>query len=75
MLAGDLELSPAQGRLRARLHALGAIRAEGIDERSGGWRLRLQLPVSVAERLAAEPGGDALAPLLLVGPGAPTYNP
>jgi GTP-binding protein HflX len=75
MLAGDLELSPAQGRLRARLHALGAVRAEGMDERSGGWRLRLELPVAVAERLAAEPGGDALAPLLLVGPGAPTYNP
>jgi len=28
----------------------------------------------VAERLAAEPGGDALQPLLLVGPVAPTYN-
>jgi len=27
------------------------------------------------ERLADEPGGDSLAPLLLVGPGAPTYNP
>jgi len=75
LLAGELHLSPAQGRLRSRLHALGAIRAESHDEEQGGWRLRLELPLAVAERLVAEPGGDALAPLLLVGPGAPTYNP
>jgi len=74
MLAGELALAPAQGRLRSRLHALGAIRAEDVDEQ-GGWRLRLELPLAVAERLAAEPGGDALEPLLFAGPSAPTYNP
>jgi GTP-binding protein HflX len=74
MLAGELALAPAQGRLRSRLHALGAIRAEDVDEQ-GGWRLRLDLPLAVAERLAAEPGGDALEPLLFAGPSAPTYNP
>lgn len=75
LLSGELELSPAQGRLRSRLHALGAVRDETMDALQGGWRLRLELPLAVAERLVAEPGGDALAPLLLVGPGAPTYNP
>ena len=45
-----------------------------MDEQ-GGWRLRLELPVAVAEKLAAEPGGDALEPLLFAGPSAPTYNP
>ena len=72
VLAGELRLAPGQGRLHARLHALGAIRAENHDEH--GWLLRVELPLAVAERLAAEPGGDALEPLL-VGPGAPTYNP
>jgi GTP-binding protein HflX len=60
--------------MRARLHALGAIRAEDSDEQ-GGWRLEIELPLAVAERLADEPGGEVLGPLLLVGPGAPTYNP
>ena len=74
MLAGELALAPAQGRLRSRLHALGAIRAEDVDEQ-GGWRLRLELPLVVAERLVTEPGGDALEPLLFAAPSAPTYNP
>jgi GTP-binding protein HflX len=73
LLAGEIALAPSRGRLRARLHALGAVRAESADEH--GWKLRLELPMAVAERLADEPGGDALQPLLLVGPGAPTYNP
>jgi len=73
MIAGEILLAPDRGRLRARLHALGAVREESADEH--GWRLRLELPGAVAERLADEPGGDSLAPLLLVGPGAPTYNP
>jgi GTP-binding protein HflX len=73
LLAGEIAIAANRGRLRARLHALGAVRAESADEH--GWTLRLELPLAVAERLAAEPGGDALQPLLLVGPGAPTYNP
>ena len=33
-----------------------------------GWRLQVDLPLAIAERLAAEPGGHPLAALLLVGP-------
>jgi GTP-binding protein HflX len=72
-LVGELRLDSSQGRLRARLHALGAIRSEQGDET--GWRLALDLPLAAAERLAAEPGGHPLHALLLVAPGAPTYNP
>ncbi len=71
-LTGELLLSPDQGRLRARLHSLGAVREESSDE--NGWRLGLELPVAVAERLANEPGGHLLQDLLLVAPVAPTYN-
>lgn len=73
LLGGEIRLAADRGRLHARLHALGAVRSEHFDEQ--GWTLRLELPLAVAERLADEPGGDVLAPLLLVGPGAPTYNP
>ena len=72
-VTGELKLSPDQGRLRARLFAIDAVRSEVHDEH--GWRLQIDLPVAVAERLAAEPGGHPLAALLLVGPDAPTYNP
>ncbi len=68
-----LRLAPEHGRLRARLHAAGAIKAESADET--GWILELDLPLAAAERLAAEPGGHPLQALLLVAPGAPTYNP
>jgi GTP-binding protein HflX len=72
-VTGELRLTPAEGRLRARLFALDAVRSEQADEH--GWRLQVDLPLAVAERLAAEPGGHLLAPLLVVGPDAPTYNP
>jgi GTP-binding protein HflX len=72
-VVGELRLTSDQGRLRARLFALDAVRAEHADEH--GWRLEIDLPLAVAERLAAEPGGHPLAALLLVGPDAPTYNP
>jgi GTP-binding protein HflX len=71
-VVGELTLRPEDGRLRARLHALGAVRGERLDD--AGWHLQLDLPLAVAERLAAETGGHALQPLL-VGPGAPTFNP
>ena len=72
-LSVELRLGPDQGRLRARLHALGAIVSEHSDE--AGWALELDLPLSAAERLAAEPGGHPLHAPLLVAHGAPTYNP
>jgi GTP-binding protein HflX len=71
--SGELQLAADHGRLRARLHAAGAVRSEQADE--SGWRLALDLPWAAAERLAAEPGGHPLHALLLVAPGAPTYNP
>jgi GTP-binding protein HflX len=71
-VTGELLLRPEDGRLRARLHALDAVRGERSDE--AGWHLQLDLPLAVAERLAAESGGHALQPLL-VGPAAPTLIP
>ena len=72
-LKAELRLAPDQGRLRARLHEMGAITSEQADE--AGWVLQLDLPLAAAERLADEPGGHLLHALLLVAPGAPTYNP
>jgi GTP-binding protein HflX len=72
-VSGELLLASSQGRLRARLHSLGAVREESADE--AGWRLKLELPLATAERLIAEPGGHLLQGLLLVAPIAPTYNP
>jgi len=68
---GELQLSPRMARLRARLHALGAINDEVADEH--GWRVQLDLPRAQAEQLAAEAGGHALEALLAAS-GAPTYN-
>lgn len=70
---GELRLGPDQGRLRAQLFKAGAVLSERIDEQ--GWVLQLSLPMAQAERLANEPGGHLLHPLLLVAPVAPTYNP
>jgi len=69
----ELLLAPAQGRLRARLHSLGAIAGESADEH--GWTLRLDLPEPTLRRLASEFDDPALQALLLVAPVAPTYNP
>lgn len=70
LLVGRLTLGAADGRLRAQLHAMGAVRAETVDE--AGWQLEVRLPRSTAERLAAAPGGHPLHGLLLVGPATPT---
>ena len=59
---GALRLDPAAGKLRARLHALGAVRAE-VHE-ADGWHLEVDLPLADAVRLAAGPGGHVLDPLL-----------
>jgi GTP-binding protein HflX len=70
LVAGRLALGAADGRLRAQLHAMGAVRAETVDE--AGWQLEVRLSRSAAERLAAAPGGHPLHGLLLVGPVTPT---
>jgi GTP-binding protein HflX len=72
-VSGELVLAQDQGRLRARLHSLGAVRGETVDET--GWHLQLEMPLATAERVAQEAGGHLLHELLLVTPSAPTYNP
>ena len=59
---GEVVLPTDAGRLRARLHALGAIRGEDHD--ADGWRLRVDLPLADAARLASQPDGSPLRPLL-----------
>ncbi|WP_052101251.1 ribosome rescue GTPase HflX [Novilysobacter arseniciresistens] len=61
-VAGVIELPPGAGRLRARLHELGAVRAEQAGE--AGWQLQVDLAESDALRLYAQPHGDVLLPLL-----------
>ena len=61
-VVGELDLPPDAGRLRARLHELDAVRDESHDEH--GWRLRIDLSEADAARLAAQPDGAALRPLL-----------
>jgi GTP-binding protein HflX len=62
-VAGSVRLPARAGRLRARLYALEAVRAEIHDE-DGGWTLEVDLARADAEKLAAGPGGDALDALL-----------
>ncbi|MEI2454393.1 MULTISPECIES: ribosome rescue GTPase HflX [Lysobacter] len=61
-IAGELRIAPQDARLRARLHELGAVRAEQADEH--GWLLRVDLALADAQRLFAQPHGEALRPLL-----------
>ncbi len=61
-VVGELHLPAESGRLRARLHALDAIRAETHDE--SGWHVAIDLPETDALRLLAAGGADALRPLL-----------
>jgi GTP-binding protein HflX len=61
-VAAELHLPPSAGRLRARLHALDAIRGEDHDEH--GWRLDIDLPLPDALRLAAQDDGAPLRELL-----------
>jgi GTPase len=66
---GDVRLPPEAGRLRARLHALEAVRGEEHDDGpdGGGWTLRIDLPLSEAARLAAQSDGAPLRALLPAG--------
>ena len=61
-VAGDVLLPTDAGRLRARLHALDAVRGEHHE--ADGWRLRIDLPLADAARLAAQSDGAPLRPLL-----------
>ncbi len=51
----ELRLSYAEGGLRAKLHALGAIRSER-DVEGEGWALSIDLPRRLALQLASLPG-------------------
>ena len=60
---GPLHLPAAHSeRLRSRLHALGAVRAESHDE--DGWHLQVDLSLADAQRLAVQTGGAPLEALL-----------
>jgi GTP-binding protein HflX len=61
-VAGELRFGAADARLRARLHALGAVTRESVAD--DGWQLAIELDAADARRLAAEPGGAALHGLL-----------
>jgi GTP-binding protein HflX len=61
-VAGEVQLPPGAGRLRARLHELGAVLAEHHDEH--GWTLSLDLAEADAARIVAHAYGEPLRPLL-----------
>jgi GTP-binding protein HflX len=70
LIVGEMAFGPADGRLRAQLHAIGAV----VEERTtdAGWITSLRLSRTVLERLADAPGGHVLHGLLLSDPTAPT---
>lgn len=59
---GRVHIASRDARLRARLHELGAVRAEQADEH--GWQVEVDLAQADAERLFAQAHGEALRPLL-----------
>ncbi|QSX77053.1 ribosome rescue GTPase HflX [Agrilutibacter solisilvae] len=61
-VAGELRLPSQAARLHARLHELGAVRAEDHDEQ--GWRLEVDLAIADALKLFTQSHGEALRPLL-----------
>ena len=70
---GELRLPPEAGRLRARLHALEAVRGEAPDEADGGgWTLTVDLALADAARLAAQADGAPLRALLPAEAAYPT---
>jgi GTP-binding protein HflX len=72
-VVGEVFLPTDAGRLRARLHALGAIRAAAHD--ADGWRLQVDLPAAEAARLAAQAGGAPLRALVPEAPALPVESP
>ena len=69
-VVGEVTLPTDAGRLRARLHALDAVRGERHD--ADGWHLHVDLPIADAARLAAQADGAPLRPLL---PATETPHP
>lgn len=65
-LQGVILLPVDAGRLRARLHALAAIRSE--QHEPDGWHLTVDLPLSDALKLAAQSDGGPLRSLLPTQP-------
>ncbi|RYZ68917.1 MAG: GTPase HflX, partial [Lysobacteraceae bacterium] len=66
-IQGAVHLPAAHSeRLRSRLHALGAVRAETHDEH--GWHLQVDLSLADARRLAVQAGGAPLDALLPEAP-------
>jgi GTP-binding protein HflX len=57
----ELRLPPSAGRLRAQLYALGAVRAEEVDE-SGDWRLQVELKPQSLASLRKSPDFASLLP-------------
>jgi GTP-binding protein HflX len=55
VLHGWLRLAPATGRLRARLHALGKVLNEQVDEH-GEWSIEIRAPRGELERLFQKEG-------------------
>ncbi|SHF08107.1 GTP-binding protein HflX [Thermomonas hydrothermalis] len=72
-LTGTLRLPPDAGRLRARLLALGGVRAEQHD--ADGWTLQIDLPLTEARRIASQPDGQPLRSLLQALPSTPPTDP
>ena len=69
-VSGEVQLPAGAGRLRAKLHELGAVLAEHHDEH--GWTLSLDLAEADAARIVAHAYGEPLRPLLLEGAATPT---
>jgi GTP-binding protein HflX len=69
-IAGEVQLPPGAGRLRARLHELGAVLSEHHDE--DGWILSLDLAEADAARIASHAYGEPLRPLLVEAGNTPT---
>ncbi len=55
VLHGWLRLAPAAGRLRARLHTLGEVLKESVDEQ-GEWSIEVRAPRGELERLFRKEG-------------------
>ena len=70
LVQGRLSLGPGDGRLRAQLHAMGAVVAERSDET--GWQLEIRHARAALTRLADAAGGHPLHGLLLLTSAAPT---
>ena len=68
-IVAELQLPASAGRLRARLHEVDAVREEAHDE--AGWRLRIDIALADATRLAAQSDGGPLRELLPAGEASP----